>query len=226
MEKILLVEDDFDVAGNIQDYLERCGYAVTYASNGALGLNHALGENFDAVILDVRMPGIDGLTVCQQLREKLNVDWPILMLTAADALPDRLKGFDAGADDYVVKPFALEELSARLKVLIRRSRSRAPSKTMTLGELLLDFGQRAAFRENRRLDLTNIGFRILKILCDRSPDIVERETIESEVWGDELPDSDALRSHIFALRAELDKPFDWSMLKTHRGIGYQLISEK
>ena len=222
MKRILLIEDDFDIAANIQDYLESKGYEVTYASNGALGLHHALESVFDLVILDVRMPGIDGLSVCEQLRQELGLAWPVLMLTAADALPDRLSGFRVGADDYVVKPFELEELAARIEALIRRAGGSQASQQIKVGDLLLDLGQRSAARSGKQIELTNTGFQILRMLCLNHPNVVTREQLENSIWADETPSSDSLRSHVFALRNALDKPFATSMLKTLRGVGYQL----
>lgn len=222
MKRILLIEDDFDIAANIQDYLETKGYEVTYASNGALGLHYALESLFDLVILDVRMPGIDGLSVCEQLRQGLGLSWPVLMLTAADALPDRLNGFRVGADDYVVKPFELEELAARIEALIRRAGGSQISQKVVVGELTLDLGQHSAVRNGKPVELTNIGFQILRHLCLNHPNLVTRQQLENAIWADEPPSSDSLRSHIFALRNALDKPFDQAMLKTVRGVGYQL----
>lgn len=222
MKRILLIEDDYDIAANIQDFLEAARFEVTYASNGALGLHFALESTFDLVILDIRMPGINGLSVCEQLRNGLGLDWPVLMLTAADALPDRLKGFRAGADDYVVKPFELEELLARIRALIRRAGGTKVSSTISVGDLVLDVGRRQATRSGCTLELTNTGFQIIRHLCENYPNVVPREDIEKKLWPDEPPHSDALRSHIFALRTALDKPFEQPMLKTLRGVGYQL----
>lgn len=225
MKRILLIEDDFDIAANIQDYLERNGYGVTYASNGALGLHFALSEVFDLVLLDIRMPGIDGLSVCQQLRSRLHLNWPVLMLTAADSLSDRLGGFRSGTDDYVVKPFALEEILVRIEALLRRSSGVVSTNKLSAGDLVLDLDRRQAQREGKPLALTNIGFQILKILCEQHPRIVSRQDLESAIWGDEPPSSDSLRSHIFAVRNELDKPFSRAMLSTRRGVGYCLETE-
>ena len=223
-QPILLVEDDRDLAANVEEYLARRGWAVHYAANGARALDWILTERFAAVILDHRLPGLSGMEICQKLRAGIAQQLPVLMLTAADSLEDRLAGFAAGVDDYLVKPFALAELEARLRALIRRAEGR-PERGNTRLEFE-DVEMDAALREVRRaghpLQLTRMGFAILEILLRRAPAIVTREEIERTLWGEELPGSDALRSHIFALRAALDRA-DWSpMLQTHRGVGYQL----
>jgi DNA-binding response OmpR family regulator len=225
--KVLLVEDDFDLAENLVDFLGKRGFLVHHAMNGGLGLAALTEDAYDAILLDVRLPGMNGLSLCQHLRKEIGTDLPVLMITAADSLEDRLAGFNAGTDDYVVKPFALPEIEARLRSLLRRAGRQVPgaSETVQVGGLSLHPGQMLAKRNGKPLELTNMGFRILLVLAQNAPNIVSRSKLESAIWGDEPPGSDALRSHIFALRQALDRPFDRPMLRTIRGVGFQLLRD-
>jgi DNA-binding response OmpR family regulator len=220
---VLLVEDDFDLAGNIQDYLEQRGWGVDYVSNGALALHRVNERTHAAVILDIRLPVIDGLEVCRRLRNSLAPRIPVLMLTAADLLDDRLTGFTAGADDYMVKPFALPELLARLRALVRRSSALSPSSGLRLHDLELNPSTREVRRGARRLVLTRMGYSILEYLLARSPAVVPRRELEHHLWADDPPGSDALRTHIATLRAEVDRAERTALLHTHRGVGYQMV---
>ena len=170
------------------------------------------------------MPGMDGLAVCRALRSGPLAAIPILMLTAADSLPERLEGFAAGVDDYLVKPFAPAELEARLTALIRRSGTAVGGGVLRCGGLELDPATREVRHAGRPVEVTRMGFSILEILLRRSPAVVPRAELERELWGDEPPGSDALRSHVFALRTALDGVGGAGLLRTHRGIGYQLRS--
>ncbi len=221
---LLLVEDDLDMAGNIGDYLDRRGWRVHHASNGALALHLILETKFAAVVLDRGLPGIDGLELCRRLRDGAARHLPVLMLTAADSLDDRLAGFSSGVDDYVVKPFALPELHARLIALVRRAEgaTAASGEALACGDLEMNLDTRAVTRAGQPLTLTNMGFAILEILLRRSPAVVKREEIEQALWGEMPPSSDALRTHVHALRSAIDGSFDPPLLQTHRGVGYQL----
>ena len=221
---VLLVEDNFDLAGNIQDYLEQRGWRVDYVPNGALALNRVAEQTHAAVILDLRLPIIDGLEVCRRLRASIAPRIPVLMLTAADLLDDRLTGFAAGADDYMVKPFALPELLARLLALVRRSSVLTPSSVLRLHDLELNPSTREVRRGGRRLVLTRMGYSILEYLMARSPAVVLRQDLERHLWADDPPGSDALRTHIATLRAEVDRTERTPLLHTHRGVGYQIVA--
>jgi DNA-binding response OmpR family regulator len=225
---VLLVEDDLDLAGNIQDYLEHRGWQVDYAPNGALGLHQILSSEYSAVILDLRLPGLDGVELCRRLRTEIGSALPVLMLTAADTLNDRLGGFEAGADDYLVKPFALPELLARLQALIRRVQAygAGASKILRFADVELDRDLRTVRRAGQLLTVTKMGYDFLEILMQRAPAVVPRADIEHHLWHGEPPGSDALRTHLAALRAVLDRPPWPALLHTHRGIGYQLIHGK
>ncbi|MBC2601634.1 response regulator transcription factor [Puniceicoccus vermicola] len=219
---VLLVEDNFDLAGNIQDYLEQRGWSVDYVPNGALALHRVTEQTHAAVILDLRLPVIDGLEVCRRLRNSIAPRIPVLMLTAADLLDDRLTGFAAGADDYMVKPFALPELFARLRALLRRSSALPSTSVLRLHDLELNSSTREVYRGDRRLILTRMGYSILQCLLARSPAVVPRQELERHLWADDPPGSDAMRTHIATLRAEVDRGERTALLHTHRGIGYQM----
>lgn len=227
-EPVLLVEDDLDLAGNIQDYLEHQGWRVDYAPDGGLALHRLLAGRHAAAILDLRLPGLGGLELCRRLRAGAGTGsrLPVLMLTAADTLNDRLAGFEAGADDYLVKPFALPELLARLQALVRRAQPHLATGAAVLrfADLELDPALRMVKRAGEVLPLTNMGFALLEILLKRAPAVVPRAEIEHHLWGDEPPGSDALRTHLAALRAVVDRAPWTPLLHTHRGIGYQLLA--
>lgn len=225
---VLLVEDDPDLAANIQDYLEQQGWRVDYAPNGALAMHRLISAEYSAGIFDLRLPGLGGLELCERVRSEISPSLPVLMLTAADTLDDRLRGFRAGADDYLTKPFALAELLARLQALIRRSAGlmQISGKALSVADLQLCTSTREVTRDKQRLTLTNMGFTILEKLMHHSPGIVQKADLEFHLWGDEPPGSDALRTHIATLRAAIDPPNLPPLLLTHRGVGYQLLSSR
>ncbi len=220
--KILIVEDNPDLAANLGDYLEDRGHIVDFAADGATGLRLALKLDFDAIVLDLALPALDGMTVCRRLREA-GRDTPVLMLTARDQLEDKLQGFKVGADDYLVKPFELQEVEARLEVLQRRGRI-THLRQLRIGDLSYDLDTLIVSRDGREIELNPIALKILQRLMEASPRVVTRAELEELVWGDELPDSDSLRVHIHSLRTAIDKPFATPMLQTRHGIGYRLIA--
>jgi DNA-binding response OmpR family regulator len=219
--RILIVEDSIDLAENIGDYLEIQGHVSDFAMDGISGLHLALTNRYDAIILDIMLPGMDGLTFCRKLRKEGEMTTPVLMLTARDTLSDKLKGFDAGADDYLVKPFELEELSARLLALARRS-DHAREKTLIVGDLEIDLGKMQVQRAGNPIELNRACFKILKMLMQASPNVVSRNEIEHALWSDMPPESDALRSHIYILRQAIDKPFTHPLIQTIHGFGFKL----
>jgi len=220
--RILIVEDNFDIAENISDYLEAEGNILDFAMDGIGGLHLALTKDFDAIVLDIMLPGMDGLTFCRKLKKEGGKQTPILMLTARDTLDDKLAGFDAGTDDYLVKPFALEELAARLYALVRRTKSTAHTR-IRIADLELDTGSMKVMRAGQPIELNRACLKILTILMKAHPNVVERKDLEHELWGDMPPGSDALRSHIYALRLAVDKPFKRPLLQTVHGVGYRLV---
>lgn len=222
---VLLVEDHRDLAETISMALESAGFTMDYAADGPEALRLATENMFDCIVLDLMLPGIDGLAVCRRLRNDHGIDTPVLMLTARDRIEDKLTGFDHGADDYLVKPFVIEELKARVNALVSRKRGETASTRIIAGDLMVDTRTREVTRRGRPLDLSPTGFRILRILLREAPAVVSRETIEHELWGEDAPDSDALRSHVYILRKALDKPFepdDATMIRTVKGVGFRL----
>jgi DNA-binding response OmpR family regulator len=220
---VLLIEDTRQIAETVGEYLESMGYSVDYAADGISGLHLAGKNSYDVIILDVMLPGIDGITLCRRLRSEDKSMTPVLMLTARDTLDDKLQGLEAGADDYLVKPFAMRELSARLHALIRRDRREVASPVLRVGDLVLDRSTLEVTRDGKPVVVTPIGLQILTILMRESPKLVTRRNIEREVWGDALPDSDTLRSHVYNLRAAIDKPFATPLLHTLHSSGYRLF---
>lgn len=220
--RILLIEDHRDIAEMVGDYLETRGFAVDFAADGITGLHLAVVEAFDVIVLDLMLPGMDGLALCRKLRDEARIDTPILMLTARDTQQDKITGLDAGADDYLVKPFDIRELEARINALLRRQRGAVASERLQVGDLTIDTGTLEVERGGQRLALTRIDLKMLQALMRASPRVVSRSELEREVWGDEPPDSDALRSHLYTLRKIIDKPFDRPLLHTVHGAGYRL----
>jgi len=221
---ILLVEDHHDIAEMVCDYLESQGFSVDYAPDGVTALRLASVNAYDALVLDLMLPGMDGLDVCRSLRAA-RVDTPLLMLTARDTLADKLSGFECGADDYLVKPFDLEELAARLTALLRRRRGPRSGDELRIGELSVDLGSLKVSRGGHEITLTPIGFKILSLLMQESPRVVERRAIERAIWGDVPPDSDALRSHMYVLRKAVDRPFARAMIQTVPSAGFRIADD-
>ena len=220
---ILLIEDNRDIAEMVYDYLDARGYAVDYAADGVNGLNFAVTNQYDLIVLDLMLPGMDGIEVCRKMREDARRDTPILMLTARDTLDDKLVGLDSGADDYLVKPFEIRELEARIRALLRRHRGTVADEVYRVSDLTLDTGSLEVTRGDTAIRLPPIGLKLLTVLMRESPRVVTREQLEREVWGDILPDSDTLRSHLYNLRKAIDKPFATPLLHTIPGSGYRLV---
>lgn len=220
---ILLVEDHDDLAATIGAYMENSGFAMDYAADGSIALNLMEDNLYDIVILDLMMPKVDGMKVCRKLRERGDAT-PILMLTARDQLEDKLEGFETGADDYMVKPFEMEELAARVGALLRRARGEVSDGSIRVGDLVFDPRTMRVERSSQRLNLSPTSIRILRILMRESPRLVSREQIENELWGDMLPDSDTLRSHMYNLRKSIDRPFGTKLLHTVQGMGFKLAT--
>jgi DNA-binding response OmpR family regulator len=218
---LLIIEDNPDLVENLSDFFEARGHTVDIAYNGLTGLRFARENRYDVIILDLMLPGMDGLDVCAGLRAE-ECHTPILMLTARDTLADKLKGFECGADDYLVKPFALPELEARIGVLLRRGGEPATRRRLVVEDLSFDLNRLRVERAGRRIVLGPTPMRILEVLMRRSPGVVRREELERAVWGDNPPDSDALRAHMHALRSAVDRDSSVPLVHTLRGIGYQL----
>jgi len=223
---VLIVEDHQDLAANIGDFLEAGGMTIDYAADGLTALQLCSQHSFDAIVLDIMMPGIDGYEVCYRIRDELQQDMPIIMLTARDTLDDKLTGFEHGADDYLIKPFEMKELEARLISHIRRHRGDMDTKSLQIADMIFDPKTMRVTRFDEAIKLSPIMLQILRILMRESPNLVTREKLEAEIWGEDTPDSDTLRSHLYNLRKLIDKPYQKHLLHTIPGIGYKLCDEK
>jgi DNA-binding response OmpR family regulator len=219
--QLLVVEDHAPLRRQIVEALAAAGHRVDEAADGRLALSMALEAPPDVLVLDLGLPGLDGLVLCRRLRERADGHVPVLMLTARDALPDKLSGFDAGADDYLVKPFAREELLARVQALGQR-RQAGRAYLLRIGPLAVDRRAGEAHRDGVRLALPPVPFSILVLLAEAWPRALSRSEIIRRVWNDDPPDSDPLRSHLYQLRQVLDRPFPFPMLHTVHGVGFRL----
>ena len=226
VNRILLVEDDFDVAQNICDHFARAGDDVEWAPDGLIGLEAATREHHDLIVLDISLPRLSGIALCERLRGLGLSRIPILMLTASSDLENKLAAFDAGADDYLVKPFALQELESRLRALLRRIDDSRQGAVLQVSDLSFDVSTQTVRREGRALQVPVTGRRILELLMRNSHRVVSKDEIQRVVWGDDVPDSDALRAHIHTVREAIDKPFARRLLYTIRGYGYRLTAEE
>ena len=223
MYKILVIEDNPDIVANIYAFFEPKGFELDNAHNGYSGLTLASNNRYDVILLDVMLPGMNGTQLCKKLREEWHDKTPVLMLTARDTILDKVAGFDSGADDYLVKPFSLVELESRIKALIRRHQDNHCEQSINVGKLSLNIEEHTVVREGKSLKLTPTGFKILQILMSASPRMVSKNELEEKVWADDIPSSDALRTHVHSVRAQVDKPFAKPMIMTVSGVGYQLI---
>lgn len=222
--RVLLIEDHQDIADNVCEYLHEKGHRIDHALTGEEGLKHAAGRQHDVIVLDVMLPGMDGLAVCRSLRGDLKVQAPVLILTAKDLVVDKVAGFEAGADDYLVKPFSLLELEVRLAALARRGAGRLAEGVLHVAGLSYDPATLTAERDGIAVKLNPSTRRLLLLLMQNSHRVVSRRELERELWGDEPPDGDVLRAHMYALRNAIDKPFPLKLLHTHHGEGYRLAA--
>ncbi len=218
---VLLVEDHSDLAANLGDYLGVHGYSVDFAADGPSGLRLAQTQSFDAIVLDRLLPGLDGASVCRRLRSGGGAAVPVLMLTALDTVVDRVDGLRAGADDYLVKPFAMVELLARLEALHRRA-TKTGERQLNVADLEFDLDTLETRRAGQVLSLTPAMRKLLELLMRETHRVVAREELERRLWGDAPPEGDVLRAHMYALRVAIDKPFSRKLLHTVHGSGYRL----
>jgi DNA-binding response OmpR family regulator len=223
--KILVIEDDADIASNIGQYFEDKGHQLDFAYNGANGLKLALGERFDLIILDLMLPGKDGITVCREFRTQTQHDTPILMLTARDTLDDKISGFEAGTDDYLVKPFSLRELEVRVLALTRRGQARPTSAVIVIDNLELNQDTMQVSRANQSIKLKPKAFSILAYLMQHADRVISRQELIDHIWPADPPNGDPLRVHIHSLRQKIDKPFGKELIHTVHGVGYRIWSE-
>ena len=223
-DRLLIVEDNRDILASVVDYLELKGFSVDAIENGQAARALIQANHYDLVVLDIGLPGMDGFTLCAELRQRDKSPLPVIMLTARDAVEDRVLGFEAGADDYLVKPFALPELYQRIKAVLKRTQRRY-EPMLQVGDLVLDTETRQVTRQGRPVKLDRKGYALLELLMKRCPEVVPHEDLIHTLWGDEPPDSDALKSHIYRLRQAVDGAFDPTLIRTVAGTGYALVSD-
>ena len=221
--RVLLVEDDVKLTGALQRGLQREGYAVDLAATGDEALRQADVYDYDAVVLDVMLPGPDGFAVCDELRHR-ELSMPVLMLTARDSVSDRIKGLDAGADDYLVKPFDFGELLARLRALLRRGPSERPP-IIKVGDLRIDPAAHLVTRDGRQVELTAREFAVLEFLASNAGKVVSRTALLEHVWDENYYGStNVVDVYVGYLRKKLESPFDRPLIRTVRGVGFKLES--
>lgn len=222
--RLLIIEDNRSLVANIFEYFEARGHALDAAPDGVTGLHLATSQRYDAIVLDWMLPRMDGAEMLRRLRLESSSDVPVIMLTARDELPDKIAGFRAGADDYLTKPFALPELEVRLEALVVRASGAGRKRVLEVGDLRFDLASLEASRGGRSLHLYPACRKLLQVLMQASPAVVERERLESALWGDEPPDADLLRSHMYELRRSVDSSFEHKMIQTVPRVGYRLAA--
>ena len=219
--RILVVEDEARLSALLRQGLEEEGYGVDIAHSGEVALDLTYTEGYDAIVLDIMLPGIDGLTVCRDLRRR-EVQTSILLLTARSAIDDRVEGLDAGADDYLVKPFAFSELLARLRAVTRRPREMHQPE-LEAGELRLNPATHQVWRGESEVELSNKEFRILEYLMLNQPRVLTRSMIADRVWDYEFPAvTNVIDVHVRSLRRKLNDPYPGGIIETIRGVGYRV----
>lgn len=223
--RILLVEDNRDILANLADYLGMKGYTVDCTQDGLSGLQLAATEYYDLIVLDIMLPGIDGYTLCKRLRQDARRDTPVIMLMTRDQLDDRLQGFRSCADDYLLKPFALSELAARIEAVLRRAKG-GGRRSLQVGDLIYDLDTLVVTREGRLLKLNPVGFKLLAVLMQNSPHVLRHEPLEEAMWGDDCPDNDSPHSHVHQLRQVIDESFDKPLLQRVHSVGYRLAESR
>ena len=222
--RVLVVEDERKMAEALAKGLRGCGYAVDLAHEGEAALMNARVYDYDAVVLDVMLPGRNGFDLCQELRSESR--WcPILMVTARDAVEDRVRGLDAGADDYLVKPFAFDELLARLRALVRRRPAERPAR-LVVGDLVVDPATHEVTRADRAVSLTAREFSVLELLARHPGEVVSRTAFLEHVWDQNyLGSTNVVDVYVGYLRKKLERPFGRGLIRTVRGVGFVLDPE-
>lgn len=216
---ILLVEDDYDLAETVYEYLEMEGLICHHAINGEAGLNFALENDFQVILLDLNLPKLDGLSLCRKLRQNGN-DTPILMVTARDSLDNKIEGFNAGADDYLIKPFALEELMVRLLALSKRRSGQV--RKLACDDLEMNLETRTVVRSAVRIKLSPILWKLLEALLRASPGVVSKSRLETTLWGEDIPESNSLKVHMHNLRKAIDGSFSRQLIHTVSRHGFSI----
>ncbi|WEM41434.1 response regulator transcription factor [Photobacterium sp. DA100] len=219
--KVLIVEDNHHVAETLADYLELEGHTIDCAYHGLGAIQLVKDNHYDVIIMDIMMPKIDGISAVKKIRQEVLCDIPILFLTAKDSLEDKIAAFQAGGDDYLVKPFAMEELCLRLQALASRG-ARKDVGLLHFADITINQSTGEVLRAGKPIKLSRIQLKILSLLVKKAPAIVSRQEVIDSVWGDDAPGSDALRSHVYGLRNAIDKDFVEPRLETIHGQGYRL----
>ncbi|WP_318409933.1 response regulator transcription factor [Photobacterium leiognathi] len=219
--KILIVDDNYQIVETISDYLELENNIVDCAYHGEGALKLIEDNHYDVIIMDIMMPKIDGISAVERIRADLLCGTPILFLSAKDTLDDKIAAFKAGGDDYLLKPFAMEELCLRIQALANRGQ-RKDIGILSFADIQINNQTDEVRRDDQVIKLSRIQLKILKLLIRQAPNIVTRQQIMETIWGDESPCSDALRSHIYGLRNAIDKGFSESRLETIHGQGYRI----
>ena len=223
--RLLLVEDDSKIASFIIKGFKAEGFAVDHAGDGESGLDLALTEPYDAAIVDIMLPKMDGLTLIQHLRGE-QIKTPVIVLSARGSVDDRVKGLQTGGDDYLTKPFAFSELLARVQALIRRSSNAAEPTTLTAGEISMNLINREVVRASQKIDLQPLEFSLLEYLLRNAGRVVSKTMIMEHVWDYYFdPQTNVVESRIYKLREKIDKGFSSKMIHTVRGVGYVLKAE-
>jgi DNA-binding response OmpR family regulator len=220
--RLLVIEDNRSLTANLFDYFEARGHTLDAAPDGITGLHLATTQPYDAIVLDWMLPRLEGPEVLRRLREDCGSGVPVIMLTARDELPDKIAGFRAGADDYLTKPFALPELEVRLEALMARAHGRQRRRVLEVHDLRLDLDTLEATRAGRALHLYPACRKLLEVMMQASPAAVTRERLEQALWGEDPPDGDMLRSHIYELRRAVDGPFPEKLIHTLPRTGYRV----
>ena len=223
MIRVLLIEDEMDLAQTLIQFMGLEGMVPDHANNGIAGLELVRKNHYDVLVLDIGLPRLNGLELCDALRKE-GVDTPVLMLTARDSLDDKLAGFAAGSDDYLVKPFEMAELFMRIKALARRRSGQV--RRLQLADLTLDLDRQQAVRNNKSLKLTPTTWALLETLLRASPGTVSRGDLEFALWGEEVPDSNSLKVHMFHLRKQLEQKDLPTLLHTIPGQGWALLEKE
>ena len=220
--RLLIIEDNVAIATNLCDFLSARGHCVDMAADGITGLHLAATHEFDGILLDISLPRMDGLTLCRKLRGEAQVETPVLMLTARDTLDDKLTGFEYGADDYLVKPFALKEVEARLLALHKRHKGRVTRRRLEVGSIALDARSMSVTFGGVEVKLAPKCLRLLEVLMTDPGRVFTRSELESAVWGDAHETSDTLRSHMYLLRRALVAAGGHDPIETVHGLGYRM----
>lgn len=222
---VLMVEDHYELASTLCEFLEEHDFVVDHARNLDAARHLLKQRPYHVLLLDINLPDGSGYELCEWLRNQQGMDIPVLMLTARDTLDDKLKGFKSGTDDYLVKPFDFNELVMRVRALIKRSLGEVSNSQIKIHDLILDPARQHLSRSGQTIELPPIQFKLLKLLMRNSPKVMTKQEIMMELWGDEEPESDALRSHIYNLRKTVDKPFEQKLIHTVSGVGLKISLE-